>query len=707
MDDPRHQERIDKLRSRLYSRGRTPNRVEAFAAQKKQQPQVTSTWGVPKDQQKPKLQFSPKNETPVEKKIPETRAEKPTLESTEKQASSTRQQSYESVSSRPITSESAAKTSTSSTPVATAAPVGQDTAMAPQTKKPKRRYRMKLLIFGFAVFGIAVIVSSFNLFIGDGNISGDNIDITLDGPFAVGGGEALQIQIGVANNNTVPIEAATLIIEYPPGTQSAVESGKELYVERLPLETITPGQVINVPLRAVMYGDENEEKVINAEIEYRIKGSNSTFAKKAEPYRFKITSSPVVLNVEALERIASGEEAEITLTLQSNATTEINNVLVKAEYPFSFDFKSADPAPVSGENIWRVDSLEPEGSYTITLRGTIEGQDSDVQVLHFSSGLPSETDELEMVSVFSSASTEFTIERPFFEVQVDTGSLGGQTGVIAPENNTQVSVGLKNTLPDAIYDTVVVATLSGNALADTNVQSGSGFYDSIENTITWDVSSVPELGRIDPGDERVLSFNLRPSNLTERTPQIAINTLVKARRVFDQNATEQTLGNEDAVIKVATDLRLIAETGYDSSTFDDTGSIPPVAEEETTYTLSFMLTNTTNDVGTVVLKAVLPTYVKWLDKTSGAGAISFNDTTREVFWEVGDIEANQSKIGSFQVSFLPSVTQIGTKPTLLGRMTATAVDRFTNVKLQVDHNALTTEMSPETGYPEHNGRVQE
>lgn len=724
-------ERIKELRDRLYSRGRQPVQSDDQSASKpKSVPKVPASWNSPEIVEKHNRTFTPKQpelrptagksstasavkSSPV-KSPTEPAVHKPSVEAVKTSTQpvspvSVTKKAGSSISQPTISPQERAlrtrpEEDSADSPVAKESLVTEDSTMA--TRKSSRKYRRYLLVGSGAIFVILMLIASFNMLLRDGNISGDNIEVNITGPYTVGSGEVLPLQVVVANNNSVPIEAATLIIEYPPETRSAQESGEELFVDRQPLEQIPPGQIVNIPIKAIIYGEENQEKTITASVEYRIEGSNSSFVTpKPASYTFQITSSPVVLNVSNLDKVSPGEEVEVELEVSSNSTTEINDILIRAEYPSAFDFSSADPDPVSGENVWRIDTLEPEESKTITITGVLTGNESDVQTLHFTAGIGSENEEYKLVSVLSTVSTEFTLEKPFFALDIDVGGSGADKNTVSPNSPTRITIKAKNTLSTSIYDAVIKAVLSGNALADTNVSVSEGFYNSVDNTITWDVSSVPSLAEIPPGETRQVSFTVEPFKLTERTPQILVDGSLKARRVFDSNATEQNLTTNQFVIKVASEVGLISETGYNSSVFADSGPIPPQAEKKTTYTLSFLISNTTNDVGDAVMRAVLPTYVTWLDKTSGAGSISFNESTREVIWEAGNIDANQSKIGSFQVSFLPSVTQIDTTPKLLGEQTLTVTDRFTGTKLSAKHRALTTELSTEAGYPEGNGMV--
>ena len=180
-------------------------------------------------------------------------------------------------------------------PVATPSAVSYREESMP---KQKRSYRTWVIIASIVFFVAALVISGALMFFGGNAISGENISISASGPLQVGGGDEFKFRVALSNQNTVPIQSATLIIEYPRGTQSMTDPPQDLSIERRSLDTIGTGELVNVELSARMYGDENEEHEIRTRIEYRIDGSNATFEKRAEPLRFKISTSPIVLSID-------------------------------------------------------------------------------------------------------------------------------------------------------------------------------------------------------------------------------------------------------------------------------------------------------------------------------------------------------------------------------------------------------------------------
>jgi hypothetical protein len=575
----------------------------------------------------------------------------------------------------------------------------------PMPKKRKRAYRLKIILGGAVFFAAALFLSSGFLFFGNNSISGENITIAVSGPFAVGGGEEVPIQITISNQNNIPIESATLIINYPPGTQSAENPGRELFSERQQLNVIESGEVVNVPMRAIAFGEENEEKIVNVAVEYRVRGSNATFFKEAEPLRFKISSSPVVMSIDSVNRISSGQETEITLTISSNSPTPLTDILVKATYPFGFDFSSSEPETVSGRDTWRIASLDPEESETITIRGIVTGNQDEDRIFKYAAGVPNERDPFSLASTFTTIENEISIEQPFLGVGVEINGSSANTVAVGKNANANVRIRLDNSLEDMLYDGTIEAKLSGNALSEFDVNVSNGFYDSTTNTIRWDSTDVLELKEIAPGRSSSVQFRLEPSEDTNRTPEIALEITVTGQRVFEDRVPQRLTGTAERTIRVESVTSLTSAVLHESGQFTNTGPIPPVAEELTQYTLSFSLQNGSNNITDGVMTAVLPQYISWLDLVTTGDDVDYNSTTRIVTWDIGDLDADDESEMAFQISFVPSISQVGTTPVIIETQRFRATDRFTGTVLRAEAPALTTTLFDESDAPDNSGRV--
>lgn len=573
--------------------------------------------------------------------------------------------------------------------------------------KKRKRFRTLVIAGGVIFFALALILSAALLLFGKNSISGSNISIDVKGPFAVGGGEELPLSIAITNQNSVPIQSATLIIEYPQGTQSVAEPGKELFRDRKSIDRIGAGQVVNVDTKALVFGEENEEKEVKVSVEYRVEGSNATFYKDAPPLRFKINSSPVVLSIEAVDQISSGQEAEFELKIRSNSPTSLTNLLIHAEYPSDFDFTTSDPKPASGENSWLIEELKPEEEQVITLSGMVVGNKDEVKVFNFTAGVPSERNELELASVFTAQSHEIKIEESFVSLSMRVNGSTDESAVVNSGNAGSVSISFTNTLSYTIYDAKIEVELSGNALDKSKVFASGGFYNSSAGNIVWDKNTTASLSSIPPGGTRSVSFTVTPAVSTSRTPQISLELNVKGKRVAENNVSEELIGAISRDIKVASVAQLTSQGLYSIGPFSNSGPVPPVAEEVTEYTVMFTVTNGSNSATDATVEATLPLYVTWLNQTNTSrGSFTYSPSNRLITWKIGDLDAGKSESGAFQISFLPSVSQVGSIPSLVTEQRFKATDRFTGTVLRSTAPNVTTELELDPDKDAQDGRVK-
>lgn len=575
------------------------------------------------------------------------------------------------------------------------------------SRSKRNSLRKKVIIGGLAFFGLTVLVSAILMYSGSNVISGENISLEVKGPIAVGGGQELPFQVSVANHNTIAIQSATLIIEYPRGTHSAEDNNKELIIERKQLETLEPGEMMNVELKARIFGEENEEQEIKVSIDYRVEGSNATFHKEAEPLKYKVSTSPVVMTFDSVKTISSGQEVELKLTVQSNSPSALEGLLIKTTYPDGFDFTESSPDTVSGEDTWKFETLEPGDTEVITIKGLMTGYEDEARMFTATAGVANAASENILASMLAKADTEIVIEQPFLDIKVAVNGSLTDTVVIDTEDVATVEIDYKNALNTAIYDGKVIVELSGNALNEFQVDAGSGFYDSSDNTITWDSVDEDSLKEILPGRTSHLAFTLDPDSSIGKTPEMKLKVTVEGQRVYEDRAPQKLVGTAARTIKVASVPTIDSSAYHKSGPFTNTGPTPPVAERVTQYTFTLRVETGTNDVTGAEVTAVLPQYVTWLDLVTDGDDISYTASTRTMKWTIGSMNSNSDEEASVQVSVRPSLSQVGTVPTILESQRFKATDRFTGTVVRAEHAALTTNLTDESDNNLHDGRVQD
>jgi hypothetical protein len=574
-----------------------------------------------------------------------------------------------------------------------------------EVKKPKRRYRLYILAVSMLIFFFGAGLSTIYLYLGGNEISSDNISLSVDGPLNVGGGEVLNFSVEISNQNTVPMESATLIVKYPQGTRSVGDAPRTIFEQRIPVAEITPGAVENIPLQVVVFGEEQAEQQITATIEYRVSGSNSVFFKEAEPYEFSISSSPIVLRVKSVEKVSSGQMVNIELTVVSNASTPQRDLLISASYPNSFRFESSQPSPVFGNTVWSIDELLPEQEVSIKLRGVVTGFSDESLRINFDLGPAQSNDPFIVGSLLAEAEADFIVESPFIEVTTKVDGDETSNVVLEEGKNSRVELEITNTLNSTVYDLLVEVVPGGNVLNERSIQGTNGFYDSNSGTIKWEVANNNSFESVGPGESRLLNFTVSPSGV-QPTASYDLVINVYARRVAEPNAADQLVGTALIEAKYDSTIFLGSQAGR-GGVFTPLGAIPPVVGETTSYTVTLVAEAGVNDLTDAVVETRLPIYVDWRDSIQGEGELTFNTVSQQLEWDAGSIPSGTRKEVTFQVSITPSSSQVGSTPVLLQSQTLRATDRFTGTRLQAQADPVYTELSTEAGFSEDNGRVIE
>jgi|TARA_Y100000310_G_scaffold170442_2_gene170619 hypothetical protein len=594
---------------------------------------------------------------------------------------------------------------------------GKTPTEEPSMPQKKRTSTLKLLLIIASLFFIGSLAISAYLFFGGSNVvSAENIDIQVEGPVSIGGGDEVSLQISITNQNTVPIELADLLVEYPDGTRAAGDLNTELPRHRESIGTLKPGEVVKKTVRAILFGEEDTELPIVIAVEYRVQGSNAIFFKE-ETYQITLSSAPIIVSVRSLEEVVSGQDMEFKVTVSSNSDTVIEDVLLKAEYPFGFEFESSSPEPSFDTSIWELGDLPPGGEKTFTITGALVGQDNEERTFRFLSGIQSERNERKLAAAFGTVETHVVVKRPFIGVEVALNGVQTPEIVSAGGKTVRADIAWTNNLPTRVFDGEIEVRLSGAALDKSSVTVDRGFYRSVDNTVIWNRETDSALSSIEPGETGRVAFAFAPFGLSSgvvlNNPNITLDVSVGGRRLSDTGVPERVESTATRSVRVATDLVLTSRAVYFAGPFTNVGPLPPKAEQETTYTIIWTATNSSNRVTDAKITSTLPSYVSWKGVViPGSEDVSFNPVGGIVTWDIGDLPAGSNlglatKEVAFQVGILPSISQIGSRPVIVGEQDLSGFDAFTKTIVGSSRKPLSTRLSTDTGAPSGHDTVVE
>jgi hypothetical protein len=570
----------------------------------------------------------------------------------------------------------------------------------------------KLFIASLLFFIFAVGIGAYLVFNGSMIVSANNIDITVSGPVSVAGGTPVSFEIQVVNKNNIKLQNVDFLVEFPAGTVDPEDTTKELKQFREFIGEIEPGAVAQKTVKAVMYGQENSKKEIVVTTSYQVKGSNAIVPKQ-KTFDILLSSSPLALTVNSFEEITSGQLFDMKVTLASNSKETLKNLVLKANYPFGYNFVSSDVQTGGDSSTWKIGDIPPGGKKVITIKGRLDGEDDETRAFRFMAGTLSQNGQNVVPTIgtqFISESREISIRKPFVSVGISLDdTVGGKEYVGGFNDSIKVEVSWFNNLPTAISDGEIHLKLTGNSFDKFSVSPEQGLYQSANNTITWNKITTPELGTIGAGESGKVVFNLTPRDLSTSfrgvsNPSISLTADVGGRRVSESNVPEQISSSAARNIKISSNASLSSQIVRSIGGIANTGPIPPRAEQTTTYTVLWTVDNTANTLSGAEVHASLPAYVTWLGKTSPSDEdISFNKSSGNIVWKVGSVDTytvgnKKRRQVAFQISFTPSVAQIGQSPNLVDQSVLNAHDDFTEQTLTSSNSPMNTRFSSDPAF---------
>jgi hypothetical protein len=576
--------------------------------------------------------------------------------------------------------------------------------MSVKNKKPKHLLQSKKfrgVLFVAALFFITSLIFSFTTFFrGTSTVSNANIDILVLGNAFVDGGEELPLQIRVANRNRVNLDIADLLIEYSRGTGGT----SDIVRERISLGKVSSGSIVDDIVSIIVFGEQGTVRDVLFSLEYRVPGSNAIFVKELN-YPVTIASSPVELSVQAPNQIISNQPFSIEVSLNQNSTDSLQNAMVTANYPAGFMFESASPAPSYGNDAWLLGDLAPGAERTITIQGRVTASPGERRVFTFATGTQSRSNERRLGVQFSSVPLDVQIGSSFVTAGIQYGNNSSGDFVIPDGTSSNFTVMWENQMQNALNNLEVELELSGNGFDPNRVTVSNGFFDPSTNTVRWNGTSMQALQTVGARQRGELSFSLVPRSGVVN-PVIDFTLNASALPVGQSNQRIDIQGIYSTTARVQSQVQLTALLTHFSGAFNNSGNMPPLVGQETTYTLSLNVVGSSNNLQNTRVTAKLPSYVVWKNQVSpNSETVTFNSVTREITWNIGNLVAGNSnqRTANVQIGFIPTSAHLGAHQTLVTDIEFIGTDMFTGSEIVRRINQVTSSLNNDSGFTGNSG----
>lgn len=552
------------------------------------------------------------------------------------------------------------------------------------TKKEKKTFKFMKNIFGILfLFFLIIIGVGYFLFFSSNIISSKNVNLEIKGPVYEVGGKLANFHVFIENKNKTSLELADLIFEFSDG--SFLADGSSLPRLRLSVGKIETGAIIDKSIDVFFLGMENDEKKINVTLEYRLADSNAIFAKSAE-YSIKLSSPAFGVSLDIPKEINARQEINIKAEVVSNSDLMAKNIFLKVDYPAGFQFISADPKPVEGNNVWSLGDFNSLQKREVFIKGFLEGQDLEERFFNVSAGMLGDD---RIMNVYGAAAETVVIKKTPLNLTMFIDSQDLEKNVFYTGKTVGVDLRWLNNLPTAVRDAKIEAEIKGLALDESSISIEKGFYRPFDKKIVWNSSTYPEFNSIAPGQKGFARFNfslqdILPANTTsDKNFSLKIEAVISGFGTYGELENTEITDSVEKNIKVASKLDLSSYSLYYSGQFSNTGPMPPKIGDGTTYTVVWSLGGNSNDFSNAKVSASLPVYIKWLGAISPSDSdVKFNERNGTIIWNAGYIPAGAgivtpAKEIAFQISFTPAPGQEGASPILVSESKIESLDNFT------------------------------
>ncbi len=583
--------------------------------------------------------------------------------------------------------------------------------MTPKPKTPSSFFK-KLFLGSLGVLSIALLVAAFSFLTGGNTISSKNVVITITAKTFVDGGEDLPVDVTIVNKNKLPLELATLTLQYPEGN---AQNPNAIGTISHDIGTMAAGETRNESFDIKLYGQQNTVENLTAHMQFDVSGSNAVYTNDSQ-FAVTIRTSPVLLTLNAPASVTPNQEIPLAFSMVGNGAATLSNTALVVQYPVGFTFTHADPVPSFQNNVWYLGDLPSGTNRTVTVYGKFSGAVNSSQAISASVGAQNANNQALLDTVYNDVAQVIPLAQSFLATQIQVNGKNDTQVAVGATNPVQVTIPYQNTLGTPITNAEIHVHLSGSAYDSSSVQPLNGYFNSSTDEIDWTPQQISALANLAPGASDQVTFSITPKQFGSgsRVSNPAIGISVDIIGYITGGVKQSASAVNQKTIVINSDLSLLASTLHYSGGIANSGPMPAKPNKETTYTLVWQVTNSRNRVSGVTVTTTLPTNVVWKNTilpTSQSANVTYNAVTRTLQWNVGDVvAANGSSPAvqniSMQVGITPSTTQHGSVADLTKPISITGHDTFTNQDLTITHRQNTTQLLNDTSTVGGDGIIQ-
>jgi len=499
------------------------------------------------------------------------------------------------------------------------------------------------------------------------------------GPDTAKAGDEIEYTVKYKNNGNFVLENPKLTFVMPDN--SLTEDGKTMITQNL--KDIYPGDEELAKIKSRLLGKEGDLKTAKAQLSYTPKNLTARYESDTT-FTTKIDKVPITLDFDMPLKAEKGKDLQYSINYFSNIDYPLENLSLKIDLTDGFSFISSDPSSLDHSE-WKIKTLNKSQGGRITIKGNINSDTNKTLTFSAKLGMWQNGDFV----VIRQTTQDVQVIQPllFISQQVN----GSSSFIASPGETLHYQISFTN-IGSASFDNLfAIVRLDGQALDMSTIRVQGGQVQPNDNMIVFDSSLSPQLGHLEKQQSGQVSFDVKVKSSWTPNSSDPNSSIITDEVNISQIVQKFT-------IKVNSGLAISQLAYFQSSDISNSGSIPPEAGKQTTYTITWNIQNYSSDEKNVKVKATLPANVNLTGKImpeDQSPNFSFDSASREIVWSAGDILAGTGVSGdpvslSFQISLIPTTSQKGSTAQLIGQAEISGENQFTNTTITAQDSGVTT-----------------
>lgn len=559
---------------------------------------------------------------------------------------------------------------------------------------------MRKITYFILIIGVLIGIAGFYYYQRN-SYSKEILKLEILGPEETELLQEIEYTVKYKNNGNTRLEDPELIFEYPEHSIVAGETSLRVVKSSADLGgAIYPGEEKTFQFKTRLLGKEGEIKTAKASLSYSPKNLRARYSSDTT-FTTTIKNVPLTFGFDLPSNIEPGKELRFNLNYFSNVGYPLPNLGVVVEYPLDFEFVESNPSSLD-KTEWEIGLLNKAKGGRIEIMGKVFGEIGEEKFFKAKIGSWQNNEFVLLKEITEGIS----LVKPSLYIRQQIN--GNPQYVADPGDTLHYEIFFKNIGNDFLNNLFLIAKLEGKAFDFNTLKVPKGSYEPGDNSIVFDWKNVSKLQFLDEGEEGEVEFWINLKDNWEISGSGDKNPVIKNNIYLSQI-------KEEFVNKVNSKLEVSQKGFYQDEVFGNSGPLPPSVGEMTTYTVIWQAMNYYNDVKNVKVKAELPQNIELTgrifpeDKSS---QFSFDSQSREIVWQVGDLKMSEGIAGTpapniaFQIRFIPSLNQVGTKPTIIGQAQISGQDQWTGEIITGTSPAVNTTLPDDENVTDEKGIIR-